>query len=93
MYPWMDEVNESYQKYYKDGALLDLKWTQEEEEAVDLIMTDLETYIDENIAAFIKGTKSMDEYDAFVTGLDGLGINELQALYQTRYERQLASME
>ena len=93
MYPWMDEINESYQKYYKDGAILPLKWTAEEEETHDRIMTDLETYIDENIATFIKGTKSMDEYDAFVEMLEAFGISELQELYQTRYERQLASME
>ena len=93
MYPWMDAVNESYQPYYKDGAILPLKWTAEEEEAIDIIMTDLETYIDENIAAFIKGTKSMDEFDAFVTGLDDFNIDELQGYYQTRYERQMASMK
>ena len=93
MYPWMDEINESYQKYYIDGAILPLKWTADEEESVDRIMTDLETYIDENIAAFIKGTKAMDEFDAFVTGLDAFGISELQEYYQTRYDRQLASMQ
>lgn len=86
---WLDEVDQAQQQYYIDGKILPTQFTKEEEDAIAKVQTDLNTYIDENILAFITGTKPMGDYDAFVAELANRGMAEVQKSYEARYQRQI----
>ncbi|MBR3761623.1 MAG: extracellular solute-binding protein [Lachnospiraceae bacterium] len=63
-------------------------------EAEHLVYTDawtaINTYVSENIASFINGDKSLDEWDAYKAELDKMGLKECRDVYQAAYERWLA---
>ena len=52
--------------------------------------SDINTYLQESLAQFITGAKSMDEWDAFVDTLLDMGIEDCIALKQDAYDRYLA---
>lgn len=53
------------------------------------LYSDIETYMDENIVKFIVGDKSLDEFDAYVDTLVGMGIERCVELEQAAYDRYL----
>lgn len=63
--------------------------TQTTEEARELsrLLTQIETYADEMTFKFITGERALDEFDAFVEELKGLGVDRLCELYQAAYDR------
>ena len=63
--------------------------TVEESSKYYSLYTDIETYMDENIVKFIVGDKSLDEFDAYVEALIGMGIEECVAIEQAAYDRYL----
>ena len=63
--------------------------TVEESSKYYSLYTDIETYMDENIVKFIVGDKSLDEFDAYVETLIGMGIEECVAIEQAAYDRYL----
>lgn len=67
--------------------------TMEESEVINTYMVDIETYVNENATAFITGTKSLDEYDSYISGLDALKLSEVLSVRQSQYERYLAALE
>jgi putative aldouronate transport system substrate-binding protein len=54
------------------------------------IYSDINTYLQEQIAQFITGAKDMSEWDAFVENLYAMGIEDCIALKQAAYDRYLA---
>lgn len=46
----------------------------------------LSNYIDQEVAKFITGRRSLDEFDAFRAELKGMGIEELLGYYQDAYK-------
>ncbi len=52
--------------------------------------SDINTYLQEQIAQFITGAKDMDEWDAFVETLIDMGIEDCISLKQDAYDRYLA---
>lgn len=54
--------------YYKSVTL-----SEDENEEYANIMTAVDTYVDEQRAKFITGERSMDEWDAFIEELQGMG--------------------
>ena len=48
-------------------------FTQDELEEIALVTTPVGTYCDENVMLFIDGTRPMDEWDAFVEEVRGMG--------------------
>lgn len=64
-----------------------LQFTNEERERVQEIERDLNTFIDENLHAFINGDKSLDEYDSFVTTAEEIGVTELVDIYNAAFAR------
>lgn len=56
-------------------------------------MVDIETYVDENAAAFITGTKTMDEFDSYISGLQALNLSEVINVRQNQYKRYLAALQ
>lgn len=49
---------------------------------MNALLTDIKTYRNENRAAFITGNKSFDEWDAYVAGYEGLGLDRYMEIYQ-----------
>ena len=64
--------------------------TADETIAYNRIYSDIETYTDENIAKFIVGDKSLDEFDSFVDTLYQMGIEECLVISQAAYDRFVA---
>jgi putative aldouronate transport system substrate-binding protein len=54
------------------------------------IRTDFDTYVTENAAKFITGAQDFSQWNAYVAGLEKIGIKKLDALYQKAYERMAA---
>lgn len=46
----------------------------------------LDSYIEQEVAKFITGRRSIEEFDAFRAELKGMGIDELLSYYQEAYE-------
>ena len=80
----------SYKKAGFDGAFLlprSLKLTDDERSASSTLGAELGTYISENYLAFVDGSKPLTEWDAYVQGLEEIGLNEYLEIYQGAYER------
>lgn len=59
----------------------------EEQEIIDRIQPDLETYAAESVAKFITGMTPMSEFDNFVKTLYEIGLEELTAVKQAHFDR------
>ncbi|MCR5794135.1 MAG: hypothetical protein K6G61_02140 [Solobacterium sp.] len=61
--------------------------TSEETAEYAPLYTDIETFVQENNVKFIKGEKSLDEYDAYREQLKGMGIEKCISLRQAALDR------
>ena len=61
--------------------------TKEESETARSPLADIQTYVDENVAKFINGTRSLDEFDDFVADIEGMGLADIIEVYQAALER------
>lgn len=61
--------------------------TADESEVINTYMVDIETYVNENATAFITGTKSLDNFDSYIGGLDALKLQEVLTVKQNQYSR------
>jgi putative aldouronate transport system substrate-binding protein len=76
----------------------DLSWvfpdnimlTPDESSVTARIMTDVNTHILEQTAAFIMGHRNIAEFDAFVSELESMGIREAEDIHQAALTRYLA---
>lgn len=51
------------------------------------IMSQVQTYVDSAVTAFIIGTKSLDEFDAYVADIQAMGIDRAVQIEQAALER------
>lgn len=49
--------------------------------------SDIRTYVQQNILAFITGTRAIDEYDSFVSDIEGMGIDTCTGILQDALDR------
>ncbi len=77
---WMTGIDGDY-------LLPAVSLTEEESEAARSPLGDIQTYVEENVAKFINGSRSLDEFDAFVDDIERLGLSEILEVYQTALER------
>jgi len=75
---------------YIHKILPTLVFTEDEQERYSELKTDIQTYKDETVHAFIQGRKSFDEYDEFVETLKSMGVEEMVQIQQDAYNRFLA---
>lgn len=68
-----------------------LRFTAEEISRVNSLLRDINSYVDENAAAFINGQKDIGEWDSYKAGYDSLGLEELLKIYNDAYARFTAS--
>lgn len=82
---------------YGDDPLLDsafylpsISLTEEETDTKSTIMTDIDTYVDEMVLKFIIGTEPLSNWDAYVSTIMGMGLEEVIAVEQAAYDRYMA---
>lgn len=63
-------------------------YTEEEQETVRMLKTDIDAYFQQMEAKFITGAESIDaKWDEYVNTLEGMGVNDMVAAYQSAYDR------
>ncbi|MBR6653951.1 MAG: hypothetical protein IKL27_04360 [Oscillospiraceae bacterium] len=90
-YPGGEKALEYFDYWYQveyDGAY---EWPKgialtEDQSAAFMAYVDIDTYICENILAFVSGVKPISEWDAYVAQLSAMGIEEAEAIYQEAYD-------
>ena len=60
-------------------------FSEEQNERIVELRSVIDPYIEAEVAKFITGARSLDEFDAFQSELDGLGIDELEGIYADYY--------
>ena len=80
-YTWDDFDHEA--TYYPSYASLNLEETAEYSD----IFSDLSTYIQENLLSFVTGSKSLDEYDAFIETVKSMNLERVVELEQAALDR------
>ena len=68
----------------------DATLTAEELSEASNLLSDIATYVSEAVPGFIMGTKSLDQWDAYCADLEGMGIADVVAIYQSAYDRYIA---
>lgn len=87
--PW---VKDAYQDYQENDYMLDpmpqLSYTLEEQNRIDKLTPDIETYVDEMKTKWILGAADVEKtYDDYLQTLKDMGIEELINVKQKAYER------
>jgi len=60
-------------------------FTSAAEEQKNILETNINTFMEENISKFILGERPLSEWDAYVKELEALGVNDLIKLYNDSY--------
>ena len=64
-----------------------LSLTSDEAAAYSAGFSDIRTHVQQNILAFITGTRSIDEYDTFVEVLESMNVDECTQILQDALDR------
>lgn len=67
-----------------------MNMTDEENEETTNLMSDIETYYEENVTKFVTGDRPLSEFDDFVSQMKVLGIDRIVEITQAAYDRYLA---
>lgn len=78
-----------YDGYEPDQTLPPVIFTEEEGSEVSSIEVEIQKYAKEQRALFITGQKDIEtEWEAYVQGLENLGLSKMIEFYNTAYQRQ-----
>jgi putative aldouronate transport system substrate-binding protein len=83
---WHARINAEIRPYVKDPWPF-IYSTEEEAEIINTYFVDIETYVKENATAFITGTKSLDEFNDYLAGLESLNLKQVLEVRQAQYDR------
>lgn len=78
--------------YEVDGFPSVVYYDEDTTYAMNELKTVIDPYAESEIAKFIVGERSMDEYDAFISELESMGLREYEGYYQAAYANYLANM-
>lgn len=67
--------------------------TVEESEIINTYMVDIQTHVDESQTAFITGTRALGEFDAYVSELEALKLQEVLDVKVKQYNRYLEALK
>ncbi|CAI8019427.1 hypothetical protein GBAR_LOCUS11682 [Geodia barretti] len=84
---WVLDTNNAYQGYYKAPSFPQVRPTLDEQEILNRVLTDLNTYKTEWFDKFVTGQEPLSKFDEFVDGLNKLGAADVIAVRQQQYER------
>ena len=85
MYEWVTP-------YETSGFPAITYYTLEETEELSDYNATLKVYAEGEIAKFISGDRDIEEYDAFVTELEGMGLREWEQIYKNAWANYQAAM-
>lgn len=80
---WNETENDAADSF-PSGAL---SLTAEESAQYSATFSDIRTYTQQNILAFITGSRSIDEFDDYVAEIEGMGIEDCTAILQDALDR------
>lgn len=72
--------------YLVNGYPSIMYFSAEEQETIDEITLLLNAHVTSEVAKFITGARSIDEFDQFVSECEAYGLRELEAIYAKGYE-------
>ncbi len=95
LYATFDSQNQiDSQTIWRQDATDEMRYfgdlTVEESEIYGEYVSDIATYVDENISAFVVGDRPLEEWDAFIAQIESMGIEHLVEVKQAAYDRYLA---
>lgn len=90
--PWHAE-NNAWQRQFVIDPWPFVYSTSDEAEIIDTYMVDIQTSVDENATKFINGTRSLDEYDTYLSELENLHLADVLKVKQAQYQRYLAALQ
>lgn len=85
MYQWVTP-------YETSGFPAITYYTVEETEALSDYTSTIKTYAEGEIAKFISGDRPIDEYEAFVAELEGMGLRDWEQIYKDAWAAYQAAM-
>lgn len=80
---WTASRDDAYT--YSGNAVM----TAEESEEYAAIMSDIHTYMEENIVKFINGDVPLDTFESYVTEIEGMGLDRVTEIKQAALDRYL----
>lgn len=87
LYPQQAATQEIWASADTSLLMPPVSYTTEESTEYAQIMNEVNTYLDENLIKLIMGVTPMSEYDNFVSGLKGLGIDRAMEIAQAAFDR------
>ncbi|MBQ8162401.1 MAG: extracellular solute-binding protein [Clostridia bacterium] len=85
----MDEQTAPFVK----ACFPELKYTAEEYNELAFLQADIDTYVDQMRAKWITSGGIDEEWDAYVARLEAMGLKDMNAIYETAYERYLEAQK
>ena len=90
---WHADINASLRQYIKD-PWPEIYATSKESDTVNLYMPDIQTKVDKSALDFITGKKDIEtEFDAYISDLEKLHLDEVVEVRQAQYNRYLKALE
>lgn len=84
------EANAFWMKQSSDLTLPPIRLTIDEASRSTSIMSQVNTYLNEEMTAIISGKKPVSEFEKMVETIKGMGIDEAVKLHQAAYDRYMA---
>lgn len=81
------KYTEIYSPYYPEKFTPKLTYTIEEMEEYSTLRTQIISYLNESTSAFITGSKSLSEWDAYVKQFEKLGMDRYLSIMEAAYAR------
>ena len=90
----VSEQNESIENWLTNDTSLfvhpNMLLTADESSEYSMIYNEIKTYVDEMTLKFILGTESLDNFDQYISTLQGMGVDRMIEIYQGAYDRFMA---
>lgn len=85
------ELMSDYAKYMPETIWEKFNPTPEQSEEMEYIWADIEAYLNESIATFITGDRSLDEWDNYVKTIEGMNLSRYMEIYNEEYQTYMAA--
>jgi putative aldouronate transport system substrate-binding protein len=82
----IDQVADKYAPYVKDTFPL-IYFSDEDQNRLNVLESDIQTYVEQAEAKFITGHDSLDKWDSYVSTINKMGLSEMIDIYQKGYDR------
>lgn len=90
--PWHAKKNAELRPFVRDPWPF-IYSTEDEADIINTYYVDIQTYVSENATAFITGTRSLSEFDAYIAGLESLNLSQVLEVRKDQYARYLKALK